>query len=544
MLRGTGLLVAAHLRRDRLTLVLWTVLFAGLWASVGAGLGSSFDAQARSELVALIAADPSLRMLRGAPAGTSLGAVMVVSTLAYLGVAIALMATFLAVRHTRGDEDAGRAELVRSTPTGRLAPLVATAITGAIEVAIVSAGLLAGSLAIGLPAEGSALVALGVLLAGVAFVLVGLLAAQVMPSSRGANGLAAAIAGAAFVVRGVGDALADAGDDLAHVASAWPSWLSPIGWITQTHPFADPSDSAGWAPSWTPLALFAPLLLALGAVVVALESRRELGDSLVRERGGRATAHALLGTSLGLAVRLHRGAAIGWIAAAVVVGLFIGRVAPVAADAFEANPTLLALVQALGGTADDTIDTFVHALTGIVALVACAAVLQGATRMRTEELAHGEQVLATRTSRLGWFGATLAVALVAGVLVMTAFAAAASVSLASSDAARTGTVVAIAASMLPALGLYLAVGALLVAVLPGVGAWLGWLLLVVPMLVGELAPLFGDDWDWLQDVSPFHHLANPLATDPDWTASWWMLGGAAVALGVALAAFRRRDAAV
>lgn len=541
MLRGTGLLLAARLRRDRLLVALWTVIVGGMWAAVGAGLGASFDEQARSELVALIAADPSLRMLRGAPAGTSLGAVMAVSTLAYLGVAIALMATFLAVRHTRGDEDAGRAELVRSTPIGRLAPLVATLLAGIVEVAAVSAGLLAGSLAIGLPAEGSALVALGLLLTGVAFVVVGLLAAQIMPTSRGANGLAAAIAGAVFVVRGVGDALADAGDDLAHVVSAWPSWLSPIGWITQTHPFAD---SDGWAPSWAPLALFAPLLGVLGVLVLGLESRRELGDSLVRERGGRGTAGALLGTPLGLAVRLHRGAALGWIVAAVVVGLFIGRVAPVAADAFASNPTLLALVQALGGSAGDTIDTFVHALAGIVALVACAAVLQGVTRMRSEELAHGEQVLATRTTRLGWFGATLAVALVAGVLVMTAFAAAASASLASADAARTGTVVAIAASMLPALGLYLAVGALLVAALPGVGAWLGWLLLVVPMLLGQFAPLFGDDLAWLQDVSPFHHLANPLADDPDWAASWWMLGGAGVALAIALAVFRRRDAAV
>ncbi|WP_137754742.1 ABC transporter permease [Agrococcus sp. SGAir0287] len=541
MLRGIGYLVAIRLRRDRLTLAIWVVVFGGLWAAVGAGLGASFDERARTSLVGLIASDPSLRMLRGAPAGTSLGAVMVVSTLAYLGIAIALMATFLAVRHTRADEDAGRTELVRSTPTGRLAPLTATIVAGAIEVAVVAAALAAGSLAIGLPVEGSALVALGVLLTGLTFLLVGLLAAQTMPTSRGANGLAAAIAGAAFVVRGIGDALADVGSDLAHVASAWPAWASPIGWITQTHPFAD---SGGWAPSWIPLALFAPLLAVLVVVVVGLELRRELGASLVRERGGRRAAGALLGTPIGLAVRLHRGAAIGWIVAALVVGLFIGRIAPDAADALASNPTLEAFVQALGGSSGDTIDAFVHALAGIVALVACAAVLQGATRMRVEELAHGEQVLATRTSRLGWFGATLGVALVAGVLVMTAFAAAASASLASADAARTGTVVAIAASTLPVLGVYLALGAVLVALLPGVGAWLGWLLLVVPMLLGELAPLFGDGWDWLQDVSPFFHLPDPLAAHPDWSASWWMLAGSAVALALALVVFRRRDAAV
>jgi ABC-2 type transport system permease protein len=47
--------------------------------------------------------------------------------LPWLLLLVALMCSFLAVRHTRGDEEDGRLELVSATAAGRTAPLVATA---------------------------------------------------------------------------------------------------------------------------------------------------------------------------------------------------------------------------------------------------------------------------------------------------------------------------------------------------------------------------------------------------------------------------------
>ena len=77
---------------------------AGLWAAVLGGLGAAFDEEARRGLVALLSAQPALLLLRGAPAGISLGAVMFVSTYAYLALMVGFMMTFFAVRHSRGDE--------------------------------------------------------------------------------------------------------------------------------------------------------------------------------------------------------------------------------------------------------------------------------------------------------------------------------------------------------------------------------------------------------------------------------------------------------
>src|SRR5690606_31154617 len=156
---GTGLLLLAALRRDRLVLLLWVVAIAGLWAAVLGGLGTAFDEQARRALVAVLSAQPALLLLRGAPAGVGLGAVMFVSTYAFLAVMAGFMMTFFAVRHARADEAAGRAEVVRGAAVGGWAPLAATLLAGAGQLAILCAAVLAVSLPLGLEPVGSLLLA-------------------------------------------------------------------------------------------------------------------------------------------------------------------------------------------------------------------------------------------------------------------------------------------------------------------------------------------------------------------------------------------------
>ena len=73
----------------------------------------------RSILAAVIA-NPVILMFRGLPVRhIRPGAFLAFEILPWLALLAALMSTFLAVRHTRGDEEAGRAELVAATPAGR-----------------------------------------------------------------------------------------------------------------------------------------------------------------------------------------------------------------------------------------------------------------------------------------------------------------------------------------------------------------------------------------------------------------------------------------
>lgn len=546
MLTGAGLLLRAALRRDRFLVLLWVLGIAGLWAAVLGGLGTAFDEQARRGLVALLSAQPGLLLLRGAPAGTGLGAVMFVSVYAYLAVMVGFMMSFFAVRHSRGDEDAGRAELVRGTAVGRWAPLVATLLAGLVELAVVCAAMLAVSLALGLEATGSWLLAGALLGVGVLAMLTGLLAGQVFPTSRSANGAAAMVIGLWFVVRGIGDALGEPSDDLTRVTSAWPAWLSPIGWGAQTHPFAEDP----WSPDGTPLLLFVPAVLALLALVVALESRRELGRSLLPDRAGSAVGSALLGwhpagAPAGLVLRLQRGAMLAWAIVAALLGLLAGRMAPVIAAALDDIPQMRAIIAQLGGAMGGDSETlFLVSIAAITGVIASAAAMQGVLRLRHEELLHGELVLATTVSRTGWLASHLGIGALTGVIVLTVFTVVAGASLAVDGDDRWVALRDIALTHVPLVAIYLAAAAALVAFLPVTVAWLGWVLLIGLLLVGDFAPLLGEAWAWLENVSPFHWVANPLAADRDWTGSWWLLGIALVLLAASAWRFRRRDTLV
>lgn len=546
MLTGAGQLLRAALRRDRFLVLLWVLGIAGLWAAVLAGLGAAFDEQARRGLVALLSAQPGLLLLRGAPAGTGLGAVMFVSVYAYLSVMVGFMMTFFAVRHSRGDEDAGRAELVRGTAVGRWAPLVATLLAGLVELAIVCAAMLAVSLALGLEAIGSWLLAGALAGVGLLAMLMGLLAGQVFPTSRSANGAAAMVIGVWFLMRGVGDALGEPSADLTRVTSAWPVWLSPIGWGAQAHPFA----GEPWAPDGTPLLLFVPAVLVALALVLALESRRELGRSLLPDRLGSATGSALLGwhpagAPVGLALRLQRGAMLAWAVVAAVLGLMAGRLAPVIAGALDDIPQMRAMIAQLGGeTGGDSETLFLVSIAAITGVIASAAAMQGVLRLRHEELLHGEFVLATTVPRTGWLASHLGIGALTGGLVLVVFTVVAGASIAVDGEGRWAVLRDIALTHVPLVAVYLAAAAALVAFLPATVAWLGWVLLIGLLLVGDFAPLLGDAWQWLENVSPFHWVANPLEAAPDWTGSWWLLGIATALLVAAAWRFRRRDALV
>ena len=164
---------------------------------------------------------------------------------------------------------------------------------------------------------------------------------------RRANACAATAVGVAFLVRGVGDALGERAADGIQVTSAWPSWLSPIGWGTQVRPYGD--------ERWWVLALPVALFVAC----VGSPSRWSTGGTWAPgccarpARPGDRVA-ALL-SPLGLAWRLNRGATArlgdrrspcsAWASA---------RSAPRSNDAMAGNAGAAELLDQLAGAAPPT----------------------------------------------------------------------------------------------------------------------------------------------------------------------------------------------
>lgn len=534
---GFGQLLAMQARRDRWLLPIWIVGIGVLGLAVAVAISGQFGDEAdRASIIALASSNPAFLFLRGLPDGLSIGAVAFFQGFSFTGVLAGLMSTFLVVRHTRSDEERGRAELIGSTPIYRTTALATAIVLGVVANALLAVAIAAGYIVGGLPASGSILAALAAGSVGLFFVGATAVIAQVLPSGRASNGVAAALVGAAYVIRGIGDALGTTNAQLTHVTPSGLSWLSPIGWGQATRPFSDPT--------------FAPLMLSaagFGLLVIAaltLSARRDLGASLVAEREGRPEARLGGRSVLGLAWRLQRLELLGWCIGVAVLGSIAGGLGPVVAEAVEGNPSLSALIASLVPDATaDVVDIFTAALLGIGGVLAGAAGVQATMRLRAEEAeGRAELLLATSVSRARWVGATLIVAIgsVFAVCAVTGFATGFAIVQSSGETSELARFTGAAFAHAPAALVFVAITAVTFAIMPRLTVPLGWGLLVIGLIVGQFGALLQLP-EWLQNISPFHHSSALPVEGLDVPAVLALSATAVLGAVLSLILIRKRD---
>ena len=535
---GTGRLLRLALRRDRILLPAWAVSIAALTAGVVASIvGLYATEQERVAAVSFTAANPVARVFDGPASGTDPGAIAMGEGYILYAILVALMSIQAVVRHTRLEEETGRAELVGSAVVGRHAPLSASLLLVVLANLAVAALVTLVLLVNGLAVSGSVLAGLSLAGVGVVFAGVAAVASQVLSTSRGANGAGAAVVGVAFVLRAVGDVAGHIAEGGLEVVSAWPSWLSPIGWAQQTRPFYQ--DNFGL------LALFAATALVLVAIAFRLTEHRDVGAGMVPPRPGPPRAAPSLGSPLGLAWRQQRGMLLAWAVAMAVVGTAFGAVGAEADEIVGISEDLQRALQAMapdGGI----VDLYFAFAIGFLGIAATGFTVQALLRARAEEAAgHLEAVLATATSRSGWLAShvVVAVAGTAALFVVLGVTGALAFGTITGDwAVGVEGMLGGAVVQLPAA---LALGALVlaaVALLPRWAAAIGWAALAVGLVMGQLGALLELPQPVL-NLSPFTHVpavpAEPLSLLP-----LTLLLAAAAALGaVGFVAFARRDLA-
>ena len=528
-LTGTGQLARLAFRRDRIALPASVYVITVLVATTAYGLKKLYPTAAgRAALAASGGGNPALRFLYGRLYGSSLGALTTWRYGIWAGVFAALMAIFVVIRHTRTDEEAGRLELVGSAAVGRQAPLAAGLGTAAAASVAVSALLCLVLPLTGLPAAGSAALALGIGCCGLAFTGIAAVAAQLTSSARSARGIALGVLGIAFVLRGVGDSAGASGP-------SWLSWASPLGWIQFARPFA--------GERWWVLALPLALGAAGTGLAFALAARRDLGAGLLPDRPGRATASGLLRGPFGLAWRLQRGTLAGWITGYAVTFAVCGAAAQGIGQVFGTSTALEREFTRLGGQAAIT-NAYLAALMLLGGLVAAAYATSVILRLRGEETGdQAEPVLATATGRVRWALSHIAIA-VAGTALLLAVAGVATGLGYGLRAGSAGTQVArmtgAAMGQLPSALVLAAVAVLLFGLAPRAavaGAWTAVGLVVAIALFGQVLQLS----HWVMDISPFTHVPRlPGGTVSAAPLLW--LGLVALAFAAAgLVGLRRRD---
>jgi len=522
---GTWSLLRMALRRDRVVVPAWILVFVGVAVSAAAATNGLYPSEAaRVQAARTVNAAPALVAIYGPVYDeTSLGALAFFKLSVFGAALIGLLAALLVVRHTRADEELGRTELVASGAVGRHAALMAGVLVGALTSVTIGLATAVGTATTGLATTGC--IALGAAWAGcgLAFTGVGAVAAQLTASARTARGIAVGTLAVAYVVRAAADTT-DAG---------WLTWLSPVGWAQQVRPFAGER-------LW-PVALLLALALAGVATAVLVESRRDLASGVLAPRAG--PPRGRIGDPVGLAWRLHRMSLAGWTVGVLLLGLVQGSLVT-HLGGFLDSPQVRRYIETLGGRGFLT-DAFLSTEFSIVAFVVSGFALSVIARMRAEESSgRVEPVLASGTGRVAWMVSHLLLAVLGRALLMAASGGGGGVAhaLQSGDISDLGRDLGAALVRLPAVWVLTGVGAALFGL---AGRWTGfaWAVLVACLVVGEFGQLMGLP-EWTKDVSPYSHVppvpAQPLEPGPLLA----LLAVAAVLLGGGLVAFRRRDVAL
>jgi ABC-2 type transport system permease protein len=528
-LAGTGLLARLAFRRDRIALPASVYVIVALVAGTAYSFRKLYPTAAgREALAAAGQANPALRFLYGQLDGDSLGSLTTWRYGIWAGIFTALAAIFVVIRHTRSDEEAGRLELTGSAAVGRGAPLaaaLATAVSASVTIALLLSAVLPLTR---LPAAGSAALGLGIGGCGLAFTGVAAVAAQLTTSARAARGIALGVLGAAFMLRGVGDA-AGAG------SLSWLSWASPLGWIQLARPFA--------AERWWVLAL--PLAAFAAGVGLAfwLAARRDLGTGLLPDRPGRASASAFLRGPFGLAWRLQWGTLAGWMTGYAFVFAASGAAAQGIGQLFGTSSALQHEFTRLGGQAAVT-NAYLAALMLLAGLVAAAYATSAVLRLRSEETeGRADPVLATATGRIRWALSHITIAAAGTVLLLAVAGLATGLGYGlrvSQPGHQVALLLGAAFAQLPASLALAAVAVLLNGWWPGAavpGAWTAVGLAVIIELFGPVLQLS----HWALDISPFTHSprlpGGTLAAAP----LLWLSLAALAFTALGLVGLRRRD---
>ncbi|MFF3288828.1 ABC transporter permease [Streptomyces sp. NPDC003023] len=527
-LAGTRTLIRFALRRDRVRLPVWLLaLFVGTLSTAGNYKTLYADPKDRAAAVGTMDSPAGLAMSgpRHYLDDYGFGAMLGHQMLGFTAVMVGLMSVLIVTRHTRGEEETGRAELVRSAAVGRhaqLAAALAVAVLADVALALLMAVGLGGLGIEGIDTGGSLLYGFAHAAVGIVFASVAAVTVQITAHTRGASGMALAVIGVAYVLRAAGDS---GGNDAL-------SWLSPIGWVQRTYVYVD--------DRWWPLLLCLALAALCAAAGFVLSTRRDVGAGLRASRPGSPVASDALSTPLGFALRLHRGMLTGFGAGLFLMGAMYGSILGEAEDMLKNIDQIQEALAEIGGAT--MAESFASMVMVVIAVVAAVYVVMAALRPRAEETAgRAEPLLATGLSRTRWVGGHLAVAMAGGtgLLLLAGIGFGLSGAASASDGGLFLELVGAALAYAPALWVTVGVAVVLFGWFPRASA-AAWVVPVYAFVVGYLGPLLRFP-DWMSDVSPFGHVPRLPASGMSWTPMVVLTVVAAGLVWAGLEGFRRRD---
>lgn len=483
----------------------------------------------RQQIAATTGMDTGLAVLLGPiSAIDTVGGYTVYKCFVFLTTIGAIWGVLTSTRLLRGEEDAGRWQLVLAGGTSATRATVATLAGIGAGVAIVFAGTtalvaLAGrNPDVGFGLGESALYGLSIAVAPAVFAAVGAVTSQLGRTRRPASSLGMGVFAVALVVR----MIADSGP-----GTRWLRWCTPFGWIELMRPFTH--DDA-----WPVLAAAATVAVLCTAAVL-LAARRDAGSGVLASKDHGALRPFGLRSPAGLAARLELPSLAAWCTGIAAGALALGFIAKMATGAVPQSVSdTLDRFGVQGRFVDQYLGVAFLLLASVVALLPASQVAAAVDEEASGRLVH---VLARPAERARLFAGRLAFS-GAGVAAAGLLAGVAAWAGARSRGIELGlgSMAAAGLNLVPVCLVALGIGAVAVSVAPRAATWTVYAVVVGSLVVDMVASLV-DGLQWLQHVSLFHYMALAPAEDPD-PLGLAVTTAAAVALGaLATARFARRD---
>lgn len=407
-----------------------------------------------------------------------------------LAIFAALFGLLAAIRALRAEEDSGRTELLLAAPVSRRAMYAGALSAIAAGTLALWLGCFLGLLAGGLPAGGSAYLALAVGAVVPVFVGVGAVASQLAPTKRVALELGGAAVALSFLLRVVADTAGGAG---------WVRWLTPLGWAEEMRPFTGAHLAVLLAP------LGASLVLAVAAVRTAM--RRDLGTGLMATRDTAAPRLGLLSSPTTLALRGERIALLVWTGSLGALAFVLGMVSR-SVSSVGISKQLSQALEELGVGSVLTPKAYLSfTFSFFVLVLSVLAISQVAAARQEENDDRLETLLALPVGRAEWLvgRVALAAAALSGIALATG-------ALAWAGAETQGVRISLASMLeaglncLPAALLFLGLAVAAWAAVPRAGVAVSYGLLIVAYLWQLFGSLLGVP-KWLVEATPFSHVA-------------------------------------
>jgi ABC-2 type transport system permease protein len=518
---GTWTLVKLVLRRERLIAPLWIALMTALAVGQAGRYAKTFPTpESIGAFAREMAANKALTAFAGEVHSATVAGMAVWKNADAIYLVTALMAVLTVVRHTRREEESGRAELVGAGVVGRFAGLTAALVVAVAAVVATGVCTAVGMIAAGYDVTGS--LAFGAAIAGVGTVFAGVaaLTAQLAEGGGAAVGLAAVVLGVGYVLRFLAD-----GSGVTAL-----KWLSPLGWSHLVRPYG--------ADAFTALI---PSVLVAGLVIAgayALAARRDVGLGVFPQRLGPAGSTSLRGP-VALAWRLQRRLLGVWVAAYAVAGLVLGTLAASIPEVSRTGAAVQEFLRRYTASPDATMtDAYLWLIVLSLGYVATLYPLTALLRLRAEETGgHAELLLSGPVDRLRWAAGHVVVAFAGSVLVLASAGVALGLVVGDPLGVLGGALVQVPAVWVPA-----GVGVLVLGVLPRAAVALSWATFLFVNLFGEvLGPIVGVDY-WIAKLFvPFPNLPMVLSGEA-FTATplLVMVVLAAALVGTGLVGLRRR----